>query len=131
MEPNERGTKTMYSADKVSLDEKFALIKDTWRPKIVGQVGNMHVKLVKLTGEFLWHSHDTEDEMFFVVEGGLTMHFRDREVAVGAREFIIVPHGVEHKPEAAPGTRIMLIEPVSTVNTGDAGGERTAEPEWL
>ena len=121
----------MQGADKVSLAGKFALIEDTWRPGIVGQVGNMHVKLVKLEGEFLWHSHETEDEMFFVVEGGLTMHFRGREVAVGAQEFIIVPHGVEHKPEAAPGTRIMLIEPASTVNTGDAGGDRTTEPEWL
>ncbi len=121
----------MHGVGKVSLDEKFALIEDTWRPGIVGRVGEMHVKLVKLDGEFLWHSHDTEDEMFFVVEGGLTMHFRNREVAVGAQEFIIVPHGVEHKPVAAPGTRIMLIEPATTVNTGDAGSERTREPEWL
>jgi mannose-6-phosphate isomerase-like protein (cupin superfamily) len=122
---------TMQALDKVSLDEKFALIEDTWRPGIVGRVGDMHVKLVKLTGEFLWHSHDLEDEMFFVAQGELTMHFRDRAVIVGAQEFIIVPHDVEHKPEAAPGTRIMLIEPASTVNTGDAGGERTTEPEWL
>jgi len=115
----------------INLEEKFASFTDQWSPKLVGQVNDMMVKLVRIEGEFLWHSHDTEDEMFFVMDGGLVMRFRDRDVTVGPGEFIIVPHGVEHMPVAAAETRIMLIEPASTLNTGTEENERTRHPEAI
>ncbi|MBU1249020.1 MAG: cupin domain-containing protein [Proteobacteria bacterium] len=117
--------------DKVNLADKLALISGQWQAKVVGEINDMYVKLVKLEGEFLWHSHDWEDEMFFVVEGEMVMRYRDRDVIIGPGEFIIVPHGVEHMPVCREKTNIMLIEPKATVNTGNAGGERTVEPEWI
>jgi len=125
----------MSELRKVNLTEKFALFDETWRPKIVGELNDFHVKIVKLDGDFVWHHHETEDELFLVIEGMLTMHYRDngteRSEVFGPNEFLIVPHGVEHKPEAAPGTKLLLLEPKTTVNTGTAGGERTAEPAWI
>lgn len=115
----------------VNIAEKLALITEHWSPRIVGQVNGMHVKLVKLQGEFVWHSHETEDEMFLVVSGELVMRFRDREEHLKDGEFIIVPHGVEHQPYCPAETCVMLFEPATTVNTGDAGGERTKAAEWL
>lgn len=116
---------------KVNIAEKLGLFAGHWSPRIVGQVNDMHVKLVKLQGEFVWHSHETEDEMFHVVSGELVMRFRDREERLTAGEFIIVPHGVEHQPFCPVETCVMLFEPATTVNTGDAGGERTKAAEWL
>jgi mannose-6-phosphate isomerase-like protein (cupin superfamily) len=117
------------------LRDKFARFEDTWKPKIVGEINDFHVKIVKLDGEFVWHHHDAEDELFLVIDGRLTMHYRDngveRQEEFGPNEFLIVPHGVEHKPEASPGTKLLLLEPKSTVNTGTAGGERTVEPAWI
>jgi mannose-6-phosphate isomerase-like protein (cupin superfamily) len=125
----------MSELHKVNLAEKFARFDETWSPKIVGQLNDFHVKLVKLDGEFVWHHHDTEDELFLVIDGELTMHYRDdaneRCEVFGPNEFLIVPHGVEHKPVAAPGTKLLLLEPKTTVNTGNAGGERTVEPAWI
>lgn len=118
-------------ADKVNLADKFNLFKEHWSPKIVGQVNDMHVKLVKIKGEFLWHSHEAEDEMFFVIKGQMTMHFRDREVVVNPGEFIIIPHGEEHKPACIEETEIMLFEPATTINTGEANSDRTVIPENL
>lgn len=115
----------------VNIKQKLALITEQWQGKVVGEINDMYVKLAKLEGEFLWHSHDWEDEMFLVVSGEMTMRFRDHDERVGPGEFIIVPHGVEHMPVCPQETHILLIEPKATVNTGDAGGERTVEPEWI
>ena len=109
----------------VNLADKFARFSDHWSPKLVGQVNGCAVKLVKISGEFVWHHHDTEDEMFFVVKGRLTMKFRDGEQVVNPGEFIIVPHGVEHLPVADGETEIMLVEPDTTLNTGNVVNERT------
>jgi len=116
---------------KVSLSEKLALFTDLWSPKAVGAVNGCEVKLVKLKGEFVWHSHEVEDELFLVLEGSLRMQFRDREVVLSPGEFIIVPHGVEHRPVADAEAHVLLLEPGSTVNTGTAGGDRTREVEWI
>ncbi len=120
---------------KVNLHEKFGAFADTWSPKIVGELNDFHVKLVKLDGEFVWHRHESEDELFLVIEGEITMHYRHGGVdcieRFGPNEFLIVPHGVEHKPVALADTKILLLEPKSTVNTGASGGERTAAPEWI
>jgi mannose-6-phosphate isomerase-like protein (cupin superfamily) len=110
---------------KVSLAEKFAAFTDYYYPRVVGEVNDAYVKLVKLRGEFIWHSHATEDEMFFVVRGRLRMCFRDQNVELDPGEFIVVPRGVEHKPEADSETEIMLFEPKTVLNTGDVVNERT------
>lgn len=116
---------------KVNLSEKLAHIAETWSPKVVGEVNDFHVKLVKLAGEFVWHAHALEDELFLVLQGELRMQFRDGEVRVGPGEFIIVPHGAEHCPVAEEEVHVLLLEPKSTVNTGTAGGERTREADWI
>lgn len=120
---------------KVTLAEKFDCFNEMWTPKIVGELNDFHVKLVKVDGEFVWHHHDVEDELFMVIEGEIAMHYRDGEVErverFGPGEFLIVPHGVEHKPVATSPTKMLLLEPKSTLNTGTAGGERTAQPEWI
>ena len=113
--------------DKVNLAQKFASFSERWSPKIVGEVNDCAIKVVKLQGEFVWHHHDTEDEMFLVTRGRLRMRFRDREVVLGPGEFIIVPHGVEHMPVADEETEIVLIEPRDTLNTGNVRNERTVE----
>ncbi len=117
--------------DKVNLAEKLALIREPWSLKVVGAVNDFRVKLVKLQGEFVWHSHDVEDELFLVLGGRLRMQFRDREVLVDPGEFIVVPHGTEHRPVAEDEVHVLLLEPGSTVNTGTAGGPRTREAEWI
>lgn len=116
---------------KVNLSEKLAQFGDLWAPKAVGVVNDFHVKLVKLKGEFVWHSHEVEDELFLVLRGRLRMQFRDHETLVSPGEFIIVPHQVEHRPVADEEVHVLLLEPKSTVNTGTAGGEHTREVEWV
>ena len=116
---------------KVNLSEKLAKVADFWSPKAVGAVNDFHVKVVKLKGEFVWHSHEKEDELFLVLQGTLRMRFREREVLVEPGEFIVVPHGAEHCPAADQEVHVLLLEPKSTVNTGTAGGERTREVEWI
>jgi mannose-6-phosphate isomerase-like protein (cupin superfamily) len=117
---------------QVVLAEKLATFSGHFDPKIVGELNGQHVKLVKFQGEFVWHRHENEDEMFFVVSGEFDMQFRDRTVRVGQGEFIIVPRGVEHCPKAELEVAVMLFEPATTVNTGTAGGEKTVEvPEWI
>lgn len=111
--------------DKVNLAEKLRLFSEHWSPKIVGDVNDFHVKLVKLQGEFVWHRHEREDELFLVVAGRLRMQFRDRTVELGPGEFIVVPHGVEHCPAADAECHVLLLEPKSTLNTGDTASERT------
>ncbi len=113
------------SPEKVNISEKLALFSEHWSPKVVGELNGQHVKLVKLLGEFVWHHHEHEDEMFLVVEGRFRMEFRDREEWISAGEFVIVPRGVEHRPVADTEVSVMLFEPASTVNTGSAGGALT------
>ncbi len=109
----------------VSLAQKFRSFDDLWSPKIVGEVNDHYVKLVKLKGEFVWHHHEAEDELFLVVKGRLLIKFRDRDVWLEEGEFAIVPHGVEHQPIAAEETHVLLLEPKSTLNTGNVRNERT------
>jgi mannose-6-phosphate isomerase-like protein (cupin superfamily) len=111
----------------VNLAEKLASFSAHWSPKIVGELNGQQVKLVKILGEFVWHHHDHEDELFYVVKGHLRMEFRERAVDVAAGEFIIVPRGVEHRPVAEREVEIMLFEPASTLNTGNVRNERTIE----
>lgn len=111
--------------DKVNLAEKFSLFSEAWNPKAIGELNGMEVKVVKLRGEFIWHHHELEDELFLVVKGVLRMRFRDREVRVEAGEFIIVPRGVEHCPAADGECHVMLLEPKNTLNTGNVVNERT------
>jgi mannose-6-phosphate isomerase-like protein (cupin superfamily) len=118
--------------NKINLGEKFGRFSELWSPKIVAALNGQHVKLVKFRGEFVWHSHANEDELFLVVRGGFRMDFRDRSVELLEGEMIVVPRGVEHRPVADEEVSVMLFEPASTVNTGTAGGERTvAELEWI
>lgn len=109
----------------VNLNEKMAKVKEPWSPKIVGEVNDTYVKIVKFTGEFVWHHHDDEDELFLVVKGRLRMKFRDREVTVTPGEFVIVPKGVEHMPVADEEVQVVLIEPKTTLNTGNVRNGRT------
>jgi mannose-6-phosphate isomerase-like protein (cupin superfamily) len=109
----------------VNLAEKFSKFQDYCNPRIIGEVNDCHVKAVKLKGEFVWHHHDQEDELFLVVKGTLRMRFRDHESLVREGEFIIVPRGVEHLPVADEEVSILLIEPKSTLNTGNVINERT------
>ena len=116
----------------INLADKFSLFEEHWSPKIIGELNDNHVKLAKLQGEFVWHHHDEEDELFLVVKGRLLMKFRDRDEWVDEGEFIIVPKGVEHKPVAEEEVHLILIEPKTTSNTGnEKGNERTKEAEWL
>jgi len=113
------------NVDKVNIAQKLSLFDEHWRPKIVGELNGQHVKLVKFLGEFVWHHHDDEDEMFLVVDGRFKMEFRDREVWIEAGEFIVVPRGVEHRPVAEEEVSVMLFEPASTLNTGNVTDEMT------
>lgn len=117
---------------KVNLAEKLALFAEHWSPKIAGELNGQQVKLVKFQGEFVWHHHDAEDELFFVVRGGFRMDYRDgdgreRAIELGEGEFLIVPRGVEHRPVAEREVHVMLFEPASTLNTGNARGAMTVE----
>jgi len=109
----------------INLKEKFSRFSDHCNPRILGEVNDCHVKVVKLKGEFIWHHHENEDELFLVVKGTLRMKFRDHEAVVREGEFVIVPRGVEHCPVADEEVHIVLIEPKSTLNTGNITNERT------
>jgi len=111
--------------EKVSLAQKFSLFSDHWSPKIAGELNDSYVKLVKFQGEFVWHHHQNEDELFLVVKGRMLMRFRDRDVWVNEGEFIIVPRRVEHMPVAPEEVQVVLLEPKSTLNTGNVENERT------
>lgn len=113
--------------EKVNLAEKLSLFTDYYNPRIVGELNNQHVKLAKLKGEFIWHKHDDEDELFLVIKGTLTMEYRDRTVNINEGEFIIVPRGIEHKPVANEEVHILLFEPASTLNTGNVQNEYTRQ----
>ena len=111
--------------DKVSIENKLSQFNDYYNPRIAGELNGQHVKVVKLKGEFIWHHHDHEDELFLVIKGKLTMEFRDKSVEIHPGEFIIVPRGVEHKPVANDEVHIVLFEPATTLNTGNVENERT------
>jgi mannose-6-phosphate isomerase-like protein (cupin superfamily) len=113
--------------EKVNLAEKLSLFDERWSPKIVAEVNDAHVRVVKLEGEFVWHHHDDEDELFLVVSGRLRMQFRDGDVVLEPGELIVVPKGVEHCPLAEGETHVVLIEPKTTLNTGNVRNERTVE----
>lgn len=118
--------------DKVNITQKFNLLKEHWSPKIVGQLNDSYVKLAKIKGEFLWHKHDYEDELFLVVKGSMLIRLRDRDIVLGEGEFFIVPRGVEHMPVAEEEVHIMLLEPKTTLNTGNVQNERTVSgTEWI
>ena len=110
---------------KVTLDEKFALINSQWDPKIVGELNNQLVKLVKFQGEFVWHKHDNEDELFLTIHGTFDMNLRDQIITIDEGEFIIIPRGIEHKPVAKEEVQVLLFEPEGVVNTGDTESELT------
>ena len=120
-----RKAATLGSVEKVNVAQKLALFDEHWSPKIVGELNGQHVKLVKFLGEFVWHHHDDEDEMFLVVDGRFKMEFRDREVWLEEGEFIVVPRGIEHRPVAEREVSVMLFEPASTLNTGNVTDEMT------
>ena len=109
----------------INVKEKFRLLSDFWDPKIIGELNGQLVKIAKLKGEFVWHHHDNEDEMFYVVKGELIIKFRDKTAVIKENEFIIVPKGVEHKPIADEEVHLMLFEPLETVNTGELKNELT------
>ncbi len=122
----------MSPMEKVNLSEKLSEFTEHWSPRIVGELNGQHVKLVKLRGEFVWHHHEAEDELFLVLEGSLTIHLRDKSVHLEPGEFFIVSRGVEHKPVADSEAAVLLFEPASTLNTGQVRNELTViQPERI
>ena len=115
----------------INLAEKFRLFDDAWHPRIVGELNDCHVKLVKLRGEFVWHHHENEDELFLVIKGNLLIRLRDRNLSLREGEFVIIPKGVEHMPVAEDEVHVLLLEQKTTVNTGNVQNERTVEAEWI
>jgi mannose-6-phosphate isomerase-like protein (cupin superfamily) len=115
----------------INLPSKFSLIHDLWHPKIVGELNDSYVKLAKLKGEFVWHHHDNEDELFLVIKGTLVIKLRDQELTIHAGEFVIIPKSVEHLPVAEEEVQVLLLEPKTTLNTGNVQNERTVEAEWI
>ena len=111
--------------EKVNLTEKFSKFSNYWSPKIAGELNDSYIKLVKLKGEFVWHHHDQEDELFLVVKGKLLIKLRDRDIELEEGEFVIIPRGVEHLPVAQEEVHVLLLEPKSTLNTGNIENERT------
>ena len=118
--------------EKVNLTQKLGLFDEYWSPKIVGKLNGQVIKIAKLKGEFLWHHHEVEDELFMVVRGRMVIKLRDQDVPLEQGEFFVVPRGVEHKPVAEEEAHVLMFEPESTLNTGNVEGERTVEePEWI
>jgi len=111
--------------EKVNLNQKFSLIQDYWSPKIAGEINDSHVKLVKFKGEFVWHHHETEDELFLVVKGKLLIKLRDSDIWLQEGEFVIIPKGIDHLPIADEEAHVILLEPKTTLNTGNTQNERT------
>jgi len=124
------GIKMDYTS--INLQEKLSKFSDHWSPKIISQMNDYHFKLVKFKGDFVWHSHDDTDEVFIALDGEMSIEFRDGKVDLKAGEMFVVPKGVEHKPLAEKECKIMLVEPAGTVNTGNTGGEKTADNNiWI
>jgi mannose-6-phosphate isomerase-like protein (cupin superfamily) len=119
------------TVEVVDLGEKFGRFSEYWHPRIVGELNDSYVKLAKLKGEFVWHKHEKEDELFLVVAGTLVIRLRDRDLALQPGQLVIIPRGVEHLPVAAEEVQVLLLEPKTTVNTGEVESERTVRAEWL
>ncbi len=118
--------------EKANLAEKFSRFQDQWKPKIAGELNEQYIKLVKVQGEFVWHRHETEDELFLVVKGTLLIKLRDQDIHLEAGEFVVIPRGVEHLPVANEEAQVLLLEPKTTLNTGDVQNERTVTTEeWV
>lgn len=118
--------------EKIIFAEKLAKFQDQWAPKIIAQMNEVHFKLARLAGSFIWHSHPETDEVFIVLEGVLEIQLRDGSLQIQAGEMCVVPRGVEHRPVAEKECAVLLVEPAGTINTGDAGGERTAaHNDWI
>lgn len=118
--------------NKIVLSEKFNLVNDYWNPRVIGDLNGQQVKIAKFKGEFVWHRHDNEDEMFLIVKGHMTMHLRDRIIELSEGEMLVIPRGVEHKPVAQMEVHAILIEPASTLNTGNVRNEKTIDnPEHI
>jgi mannose-6-phosphate isomerase-like protein (cupin superfamily) len=117
--------------EKVNLAGKFGLFQEYWSPKIAGELNDSYLKLAKLKGEFVWHHHEAEDELFLVVKGRLLIKLRDRDISLDEGEFVIIPRGVEHCPVAEEEVHVLLLEPKSTVNTGNVQSERTVGAQWI
>ncbi|MGD8520323.1 MAG: cupin domain-containing protein [Desulfobacterales bacterium] len=116
----------------INLKEKLSLFSDHWSPRIIAQMNDYHFKLVKFQGDFIWHNHDDTDEVFIVLDGEMSIEFREGEVELKQGELFVVPKGVEHKPYAKDECKILLVEPAGTINTGDMGGDFTAEDNvWI
>jgi mannose-6-phosphate isomerase-like protein (cupin superfamily) len=117
----------MSKPNKINLNEKFGKFTDLWSPKLIGELHGVALKVVKVKGEFNWHHHDNEDELFWVIKGQLTIHFRDGDEILNPGDLLIIPHKIEHKPEAKEETEIVLIEPKETLNTGNVKTDKTVE----
>jgi mannose-6-phosphate isomerase-like protein (cupin superfamily) len=115
----------------INLLEKFNLFDEQWHPKIIGELNDSYVKIAKVQGEFVWHLHEKEDELFYVVKGSLIIRLRDQDLVINQGEFAVIPHGVEHMPVAEEEVWIMMLEPKTTSNTGNVTDERTVEAEWV
>lgn len=115
----------------VDIGQKLGLFNEHWHPKIVGELNDSYVKVAKFKGEFVWHKHQNEDELFWVIQGMLLIKLRDQEITVRAGQFVIIPKGVEHLPVASEEVQVMLLEPKTTLNTGNVENDRTVEAEWI
>lgn len=116
----------------VNLAEKFTKFSERWSPKVIAQMNDYHIKIAKIQGEFVWHSHSETDEVFWVIAGEMRIEFRDSSVSLGKGELFVVPKGREHKPVAEKECHILMLEPAGTVNTGDSGGEMTvSDVPWI
>jgi mannose-6-phosphate isomerase-like protein (cupin superfamily) len=123
-------TQTTYKP--INLAQKLSLFSDHWQPRVIAELNDYQFKIVKIEGDFIWHNHPATDEAFIVLDGELRIDFRDGSVLLGPGEMFVVPKGVEHRPSAAKEVKMMLIEPRGTLNTGEAGGERTARNDvWI
>ena len=117
--------------NKVNLAEKFSLFQDAWSPRIIAELNDSYVKLVRLHGEFVWHQHDEEDELFLAVQGELTIQLRDKDLHLSPGELVVIPKGIEHKPVARGDVQVLLLEPKSTRNTGNVQNDRTVDAHWI
>ena len=115
----------------INLADKFNLFQEPWHPKIVGELNDSYVKLAKLKDEFVWHHHNNEDELFLVIKGTMVIKLRDQELTIHEGEFVIIPKGVEHLPVAEEEVQVLLLEPKSTLNTGNVQNEKTVDAEWI
>jgi mannose-6-phosphate isomerase-like protein (cupin superfamily) len=117
--------------EAANLAQKLSLFQEYWSPKIVGDLNDNYLKVVKVKGEFVWHKHDNDDELFLVLKGRLVIQLRDQDITLNEGDFVVIPKGVEHKPVAEDEAHVLLIEPKTVVNTGDATDERTVQPDQL